>query len=489
MLLLLLLAGLGAGLFSWYGLRSNSRMPVRILLVAPPPDPDAAVSHYQARVLAMLFQDLLEIDPRFAVTLASELPGAPAALKPGQPWLLVKFSPRRQQEKLGFNLEWAWSGDIRKGLKTWPSRSIPEDSPPLSFREALDALPLELRGDHLARVIPARTRAFWNLVQASTYRLQNTQLAEATRLARLVVEEDEGCASGWFALGSLIYRTLLDDPLQSHPEHFREAEACFRKGLALLPEHIRGTFVLAQLKTNAGDHREALSLLLARMKSSPRNPLLLTGIGYAARNAGLLELARRAADRRDRWAFTEHQPQAVDVLFLYLQEWERFEHTLRDQPGHLRNTVQRFYRGYLALLRKDKAGAVAAFLAAESVPQGFPHYIRLARAFRLSAEGDLAQAREELKVLDAQRTGLRVPDGEFALRMAEAACLAGALDSGMELAERAFAQGFGAALWYRNSPFLAPLRTSPRWTSLMRHLDERQALLESRFPPGVMPSE
>ena len=84
---------------------------------------------------------------------------------------------------------------------------------------------------------------------------------------------------------------------------------------------------------------------------------------------------------------------------------------------------------------------------------------------------------------------MRVPDGEFTLRMAEGYALAGDLDSAMELASRAFGQGFGATLWFERSPLLEPLKGSPRWRTLIQHVRERQGLLEDRFPPGNLPSE
>ena len=477
------------GVLVWVKANPLQRASLRILLVAPDPEAEAGISHYQARALAILVQDALESNPACSVTVAPSMPEHPEEIRRSEPWLLVKLLPRRQQEKLGLSLHWAWSPKFATGSAAWEKAELPPGPPADCFRQALAALPVGLRQADQKALFPASEGRFWELVQAGTLRLQNSDREEALRLAKSVTEREPGAAEGWFTLGSLIYRGLLDSPETGGPDRLFEAETCFRKGLALVPDHPRGTFQLAQLETNEGEHREALDLLLRALHRHPRNPLLLTGLVYSARNAGLLELGREAADRRDRWAFSEVQPLAIDVLFLYLGDIPRFETTLKDQPGHLRSSVQRFFRGYLALIRKDRSQAIEAFRSAEAVPRGYPHYLRLAKGFRLAAEGSLAEAREVLRALELDRVGLRVPDGEFTLRLAEGYALTGEMDHAMELAERSFAQGFGAAAWFEASPFLEPLRQTPRWRALSRHVRERQELLATRFPVGRIPGE
>lgn len=489
-LLAVLMVAAIAGALLWFRAGYGSRSPVQVLLVAPLPEADAEMSHYQARAIAMLVQYVLEARPEVSVSLADEMPPKPESLKPQEKWLLIKVLPRRRQDRFGLAFEWAWSGQFPKGAGSWSRAEIPLGAPEAVLPEALSRLPLGAPPATRKALLPATPRGFWNLVQASTLRLQNADLPVAEALVREVVQQEPGCAEAWWLLGSLQYRSLLSEPSRSQPGNLQGTSDCFRRGEDLLPDHPRGAFLRAQLLTNSGSHREALELLQERLHTHPRSTLLLTGMVYGARNAGLLELARRAADRRDRLSFAEFQPIAIDVLFLYLNDWPRFEATLRDQPGHLRNTIQRFYRGYLALLRNRREEAVEAFLAAESVPRGYPHYMRLARAYRLAAEGSREAALSELRSLDQDRLGLRVPDGEFTHRLAEGYALAGDYDAAMELAGRAFGQGFGATLWFERSPFLQPLHHSPRWTMLLQHLKDRQALLEARFPAsGRLPGE
>lgn len=483
-LVLVLLPLIGAWLV-WAQVRPG---PTKVLLVVPPPPPSAGLNHYEARALGLLVQDVLEASPGVALTLASDLPARPEALKAGEDWLMVTLHPSRIEGRLNLRMSFRRSGALRRG--TSPTViELAEANPGHTLAEGLKRLPLRVERAALESLVPQTSEGFWDLCEGNGLRLQNRDLASAEQRSRALVRREPRCASGWFLLGSLVYRTLLDQPANDRTIQLAEVDACFQEGLALVPHYPRGRFLLAQLRTNAGNHREALGLLLEGLRTHPRSPLLHTGIVYAARNAGLLELARRAADRRDTWAFTEHQPQAIDLLFLYLGDWPRFEHSLQEQSGHLRTTPQRFYRGFLALVKGDRQSAIQAFESAEAVERGYPHYIHLARGYRLALQGQLEVSREAFKALESERVGLKVPDGEFTLRIAEGLALAGDVEAAIDLCGRAFGQGAGATLWYERSPLLAPLRGTPRWTALVQHLKDRQALLEGRYPPNCLPQD
>jgi tetratricopeptide (TPR) repeat protein len=468
--LIAVLAVVGLGI--WFRAPALGNRPLRILLVAPPPEAEDEMSHYQARAIALLIQDVLEAKPEIAVTLISEMPAKLEHLRPGTEWLLIKTLPRRRQDRLGLTLEWLKSGQARKGALDWQRKEVSLGPPELVLAQAMEGLPVKVSAAVVKALFPATGKGFWNLIQASTLRLQNADLPLAQSLAESLTKQEPRCAEAWWLLGNLKYRALLSEPSRSEPGNLQETSDCVRQGEDLVPRHPRGVFLRAQLLTNSGSHRESLELLLEGLRTHPRSLLLLSGLVYAARNAGLLDLAKQCAERRDRWSFPETQALSIDVLFLYLNDWPRFEITLKDQPGHLRNTIQRFYRGYLALLRSRSAEAIEAFRAAESVPRGYPHYIHLARSYRLAVEGSREAAIAELRTLDRERYAL-----------------AGDLDSAMEVAGRAFGQGFGATIWYERSPLLEPLRSSPRWNTLMQHVKERQQLLEARFPVDSLPAE
>lgn len=465
----------------WKRLRMP-RDPVRILLVTEPPAPGAALTHNEMRAVATLFEDGLAMTPAVAVTPASRLPDHPEQARRHEPVFILRLQPERASDGLGLDLAWAWSraGD----LSPWTRRRVGPGPPDRIFRETFEALPLQLASFDQGAFLPDSPHAFWELVETMGLRLDNARLPEATERARRLVAAQPRCASAWLNLGNLLNRTLLDDPESLGRNESEEAEAAFERTLALVPNHARANFRAAVFRSSSGSQREALDLLVQAYERHPSNPLLLLGIVNAARNAGLLDLALRAADLHEHLTLPEFQPQSIQLLHLYREDLPRFEARLQGEPGQLRHSIVLFYRGYLPLLAGDRTRAREAFAACEGLERAIPNYQRLSKVFRLELDGQRLEARALLAQMERERTGLRVSDGEFTLRMAEAAAFLGELPLAMTLADRAYSQGFGCTRWYERSPLLAPIRDTPRFASLLQHLRERQAILEKRFPPS-----
>jgi tetratricopeptide (TPR) repeat protein len=480
------LLAVGVGL-AWLLARRGMQRPFRVVLITPVPGNSSGLDTYQARAIGALVQDHLECAGRFAITSLTEVPGDLEPLRGLPGTLVLQLDPTRQGESLILSYRYLWGQQVPKtGAPTW-SRHVGEALlPDQAFDAFLKTFPQPVPGPayHLAPTPPA---VFWRLMQASAWRLQNQHLEEATQWAQQATREAPDCASTWILYGNLRYRWILNSPEAFRHEQV-DTEAQLRHGLDLAPGHPRGTFLLSLLMADSGDQREALDLLLRARRRQPYNPTLLTGIAYAARGAGLLSMARRAMDIRDGLAFARLQPQAVDITCLYTGEIPRFEASLREQEGHLRSTsgVLPFYRGYLALVRGDPATAQREFSVAAQQAHGYPGVVRLSAIYDLILQGKKDAAWRKLREYDQERIGMREPDGEFTLRLAEAYALLGDRASAMDMASRAFARGFGCTEWYERSPLLAPLRGLPKWRALVQHLKERQALMETRFPPGLL---
>jgi len=483
-----LILAVGFGL-AWMLARNGARRPVRVLLVTPAQGPASGLEAADCRALGALVQDHLEYLGGLAVTSLTELPTDLGPLRANPHTRVLVLEPRRQGEDLVLAFREIPGGQMGPGDDARWIRHGPPPLPPAAAFAAFDRQVGLARKESQGYLTPRDPGRFWNLIRATALRLQNDRMGEAADLARAVADGEPGCATAWVLLGNIQYRRLLN-----HPSAFRteqsDAESSLKRALDLAPGHPRGTFLLSLMESDNGNQREALNLLIQARRTQPNNPILLTGLVYAARGAGLLPLARRAMDLRDNLAFSEYLPQAVDITCLYTGDIPRFEASLQDRPGHLRNTtgVLAFYRGYLALVQGDRARAHAEFAAARQAPRGYPNIVRLSEVFDLILEGRRDEAWKALRAFDQERLGMREPDGEFTIRLAEAYALLGDRASAMEMATRAFARGFGCTAWYERSPMLTPLRGLPRWKALLQHLRERQSLMEDTFPASLVES-
>jgi hypothetical protein len=482
----LVLLGGGSAL-SWLMARAGVRGPTRILIITPSAEAASGLGVAEGRALSAMIQDQLEHHGGFAITSVTEMPPSLDAFNSQARTLLIQPEPRRLGDQLDLSYQFVWGNELHKDTPApWISHKAGALAPDEAFDAFLKTFPIPVKSSARS-LVPKTAAVFWDLVRSAAWRLQNQHLDEAMALAEQATHTEPDCASTWILLGNLRYRWMLNSATALRQEQ-ADAEAALQRGLALAPNHPRGTFLLSLLKSDIGNQREALDLLLRARRKQPHNPTLLTGIAYAARGAGLLPMARRAMDLRDSLAFAQLQPQAVDITCLYTGEIPRFEASLQEQPGHLRSTsgVLPFYRGYLALVRGDQAVAHREFRAAAELTNGYPNILRLSAIYDLILQGQKEAAWKKLREYDQERIGMREHDGEFTIRLAEAYALLGDRASAMEMASRAFARGFGCTAWYERSPMLEPLRSLPKWKALMQHLKERQALMEDRFPIGLL---
>jgi hypothetical protein len=482
---MVLLGGIG---LAWMLARQGVRSPLRVVLVTSSSAATVTtLESGQGRALGAMVQDHLEYYGGIAVTSVTEVPTDLELLRGQRHTLLLQLEPRRQGQNLGLSYRYVWGRQLEKGKPPgWIAREVPALPPAEAFDAFLRDFPRAIKASP-TNLVSRHPEGFWDMAQALAWRLRNQNLDQAMAIVERLSHQEPSSAGLWILLGNLRYRWMLDRPGSFRAEQ-AETESLLQRGLVLAPGHPRAAFLLSLLRSDSGNQREALDLLLQARRKQPYNPTLLTGIAYAARGAGLLPLARRAMDLRDELAIARLAPQAVDITCLYTGEIARFEASLQEQPGHLRSTsgVLPFYRGYLALVRGNRDLAHQEFRLAAALAHGYPNILRLSEIYDLILEGKKDEAWKKLREYDQERIGMREPDGEFTIRLAEAYALIGDRASAMEMASRAFARGFGCTAWYERSPMLEPLRGLPKWRALVQHLRERQSLMEERFPVGLL---
>jgi hypothetical protein len=416
----------------------------------------------QAGVLALL-QEAAELDPR--LTLLLERPRSPVA-GACRVWSLVAH---RRGDRLKLVLK-----DERGTVVEV------EDSPLRAIHRAFGRLGFATA--NLDRLLPEDSAAFWDLARLSgpfTWDQMPLRKKEALALA----EQHPDKAAPLYGAAYASLRLLIVDA-SDQVEALENCDRLFQRALAPLPAYPRALYHYCRFKTDVGAGRESLEIAIRLRAGFPNHPQAYGALAYAARNAGLLDSARVALEARSALVGGRvADPGLGENTYLYLGDLDRFEQSLVSAPGTAPSPIRLFYLGYAKLLRGDRGGALALFRECQSRPGRVIQFEALAQVYELALTQRPEEALAALRRLHTTRTRLRVPDGEFTFKLAEAFAFLEAPSEAVAAAASAFAQGFGCTRWYRKSPFLASLQDLPRWEALLKQLQEREALLAERFPP------
>ncbi|BDU74698.1 tetratricopeptide repeat protein [Mesoterricola silvestris] len=445
-------------------LRPSSLAPLQLRLASAEAFP--GLTPLERRGFGVLLKDSLEYRTGLAV-VESE------AVLPGGPRDALTVALARTGGRIGMHLVLDRASRPQRAGDVWA------ETPAGAVGAALGWLGLEdgARG----ALLPRDPAAFWELARMTVSRPQGPIQGDLEVCAGILAREP-GCAEAWLARARLLNNHILDD--NRAPANLQDrCEQDYLTALALAPDCPRAATLFGRFRTEIGNQRAALDLLLGAVRRSPKAPRLYEAVAYAARSAGLLEGASRALARRDALSGPSRgEAEITENTYLYLGDLDRFEAVLGPGSSAQPDTLRDFYRGYVRLLRGDPPGAAGHFRRAAFTPGGNRAFMDLAGVYVLALDGRRDEALDVLRRLWAERVPIRIPDGEFTFKLAEAFGYLGSPSEAQDVANRAFAQGFGCLRWYEHSPFLACARGTLRWAALEQHLKERLALMEASYP-------
>jgi hypothetical protein len=415
----------------------------------------------------MLVADALEIGTGIPIVLDSELLGN---LPEGASVMVLKGALVQNEMAVEASL-----ARPNRPIQRWQASGPPR----VMFQILLE--PFQPSGTWNVSLIPEEFGDLTSLLEVTGW---ETDWNPFPRLqaARDLVQRIPNCASAWLALSGLEHRSLVMAS-DAEPQGQEKCQEHFEQTLAVLPAYPRGTHKFAIYLTDLGNQRQAFLHLEAALKAYPKVAHLRSALAYVARSSGLLDVGNHALEVRDRLQGLSKAGVGLgENLYLYRGDLDLFGQTLGEHSPNRTEPVLDFYRAYFHLLKGDRARAQKEFQLAASDRSSRVLFKTLAEVYALGLAGRTEEAIKVLTPLRDQRLRLRVPDGEFTFKIAEAYCFLGRNDDALLVAERAFSQGFGCTPWYEGAPLLAPIRNTPRWRALLQHLKDRQALLESRFP-------
>ena len=435
--------------------------------------------------MAVLLADLLEVLTGATVIQGLDAP-SPSQLASLPPSLrLVRFTGRREGDNLALAVAWTTAADLQAG-HPWHLDAPQATEPQRALEHLVQHWPLTLRHRALEDLVPQTPGRFWRLLDGLSIQDDHTASARLSE-SWAFAQEEPTCATAWTVLGDHLYRSLWVNPDQAGIGLSSRTHQVFQKVMTLTPGHPRATFLWSLMLTDTGNQSLALKHLQAALRLRPSCPDLYIGVAYACRTSGLLEGARKALLRRTSLLGTLDSPSSwvAETTYLYLKDLATFQRELTRAEALHPDASILFYRGYLALIQGAPQASYQHFKAGSTTDMTPAPFLDLCRAYAAHLEGRDAEGLRELRRVDEVRGKLRIPDGEWTFKEAEAYALLGDADRAMECATRAFVQGFSCVAWYEASPFLEPVRKHPRWPSLHRNIRERQAGLEAEFPPST----
>jgi tetratricopeptide (TPR) repeat protein len=320
----------------------------------------------------------------------------------------------------------------------------------------------------VARHEPARPKnpgAYAFYLRANQLAYEVSQWSQALSLYRACLDLDPEYAPAWARLARC--ERLLGKFSTSAPEaaaRLSNAEAAFKRALALDPDLAIAHSLYSQLMIDLGRADEAMHLLLAQAKRRPADAELYAGLVHALRYCGLLE-ASVAAHLRAR----QLDPTVATSVHHTWWMMGHYERALAETLGDI---------GYMqglalaSLGREREAIAALRWRERETVEGRIRPYLASLRAL---LEGD-----RENSLAAAESAVASLHDAEAIFYLARTFIRLDALDRGMVEFRRVVDEGFWCYDAFERDPWLEPVRQRPDVRELIerarRHMMKASAM-------------
>jgi TolB-like protein len=375
------------------------------------------------------------------------------------------LEPERGRCRLDARLVEARTGAERTRITLRADSDDPFELQDRLAREIVRVLDLPLTPSerlHWGDDVPGDAGAYAAFLAARARLEQGRQWVEALHLLREGVRRDPGYAPGWVALARahrLVAKYVLGDPA-SEMQHATEA---LTRALAMRPELPAAHHVLAHHELDSGQFEAAIDRLLGVVSRNPNDPLGYAGLVAATRYAGLLEASLAAHAR----VIALDPTMMTSVFYTYgtLNRWEDALGVTR--PGFGFDRV----RALLHLGRALEARALLDRMTITADGTG-AQWLAMARA---------ALEYDPTRLAPVAATIERTPDPESNAMSATVVARAGDHKRALGLIERSVTLGYANVHLFRNDPWLAGIRSEPRFQRSLDQADQRHRAAHARF--------
>ena len=336
-------------------------------------------------------------------------------------------------------------------------------------RRIVESLPVSLSARDtrlLQHDVPANARAYELYLHANQLAYDPSHWTVARDLYRSCLEADPHYAPAWARLGR-IYRVLALYAGDEAAEHYRLAEAAFRRALELNPDLPLAHNLYTNLEVELGGGREAMLRLIERARAGTGDPEIFAGLVHACRYCGLLDAAVSAyqhARRLDADVRT-----SIGHAYWMLGEYEKAIESDQERPPL--TTI-------LALISTGREPeAVSRLLDLEKLelPAPFHHYVVAMRALLQDKRADYLHA------CDAIQSSMQVWDPCGRFYVARLLARVGDLERALFHLRGAVDGGFYCVSILARDPWLDGLRGLPRFSAIVAAADTRYRSARAAF--------